>query len=299
MGTEGLSGRAVFGGRGGSSAPLRGIATLTVSLAILPLAAGCSGSSLPSFGSSNPQSQAASVPPPLNASVAPAGQQAYAPPPSQPRPATAAPPAQQDYSDLMPYPKQSLAEVFRELGAAARSDRAASAGHIYAIRSTLYATSAGRGRYRRCSGAAGKFRYFEPAGLSQAIAVRSHVEQISEPHGPHAPQDFFQRDLTWPDRTYLVALTTASGIIGALEGAGGGRSYRVNRRLSRPNLPLVLLSETGFRECRGQLPIELMNMAAQSGARAHGDHIARCAARHRHLHHLNRAAEPSASSAVV
>jgi hypothetical protein len=86
-----------------------------VSLAILPLAAGCSGSSLPSFGSSNPQSQAASVPPPPNASVAPAGQQAYAPPPSQPAaPATAAPAAQQDYSDLMPYPKQSLADVFRD-----------------------------------------------------------------------------------------------------------------------------------------------------------------------------------------
>ena len=31
----------------------------------------------------------------------------------------------------------------------------------------------------RCSGSAGKFRYFEPAGVSQAIAVRSHVEQIS------------------------------------------------------------------------------------------------------------------------
>jgi hypothetical protein len=65
--------------------------------------------------------------------------------------------------------------------AGARSDRAASAGHVYAIRSTLYATGAGRGRYRRCSGAAGKFRYIEPAGLSQAIAVRSYVEQISEP----------------------------------------------------------------------------------------------------------------------
>ena len=98
----------------GSSAPLRRIATLTVSLAILQLAAGCSGSSLPSFGSSNPQSQAASVPPPPNASVAPAGQP-YAPPPSQPAaPATAPPAAQQDYSDLMPYPKQSLADVFRD-----------------------------------------------------------------------------------------------------------------------------------------------------------------------------------------
>ena len=115
MGTVGLSGRAVFGGRGGSSAPLWRIATLTVSLAILPLAAGCSGSSLPSFSSSNPQSQAASVLPPPNASVAPAGQQAYAQPPSQPAaPATAVPAAQQDYSDLMPYPKQSLADVFSD-----------------------------------------------------------------------------------------------------------------------------------------------------------------------------------------
>jgi hypothetical protein len=51
----------------------------------------------------------------------------------------------------------------------------------FLIASTLYVTRAGRGRYRRCSGAAGKFRYFEPTGLSQAIAVRSHVEQISEP----------------------------------------------------------------------------------------------------------------------
>jgi hypothetical protein len=115
MGTEGLSGRAVLGGRGGSSAVWRRIAILTVSLAILPLAAGCSGSSLPSFGSSNPQSQPASVPPPPNASAAPAGQQAYAPPSSQPAaPATAAPAAQQDYSALMPYPKQSLADVFRD-----------------------------------------------------------------------------------------------------------------------------------------------------------------------------------------
>jgi hypothetical protein len=47
-------------------------------LAILPLAAGCSGSSFPSFGSSNPQ--AAAVPPPPNSSVAAAGQPAYAPP---------------------------------------------------------------------------------------------------------------------------------------------------------------------------------------------------------------------------
>ena len=177
MGTEGLSGRAVFGGRGGSSAPLRRIATLTVSLAILPLAAGCSGSSLPSFGSANPQSQAASVPPPPNASVAPAGQQAYAPPPSSRA-------CDRRTAGLRRFNAVSKAVAGRRVqrfDAGARSDRAASAGHVYAIRSTLYATRAGRGRCRRCSGAAGKFRYFEPTGLSQAIAVRSYVEQISEP----------------------------------------------------------------------------------------------------------------------
>ena len=79
MGTQGFSGRAVFGGRGGDRAPWRRIMMLAASLAVLPLAAGCSGSSLPSFGSSQPQ--AASVPPPPSA---PAGQQAYAPPPGQP-----------------------------------------------------------------------------------------------------------------------------------------------------------------------------------------------------------------------
>ena len=79
MGTQGFSGRAVFGGRGGDRAPWRRITMLAASLAVLPLAAGCSGSSLPSFGSSQPQ--AASVPPPPSA---PAGQQAYAPPPGQP-----------------------------------------------------------------------------------------------------------------------------------------------------------------------------------------------------------------------
>jgi hypothetical protein len=94
MGTQGFSGRAVFGGQGGDRAPWRRVTILAVSLAVLPLAAGCSGSSLPSFGSSQPQ--AASVPPPPGA---PAGQQAYAPPPGQPgnQPASyaaAPPPAQ-------------------------------------------------------------------------------------------------------------------------------------------------------------------------------------------------------------
>src|SRR5215831_14776615 len=104
MGMQGLSGRAAFGGRGDNRAPRRRISMLAVSLAFLPLAAGCSGSSLPSFGSSNPQ--AAAVPPPPNAaSVAPAGQQAYAPPPGQPgaQPTTYAPatppPAQAAPSD--------------------------------------------------------------------------------------------------------------------------------------------------------------------------------------------------------
>jgi hypothetical protein len=103
MGTQGLSGRAAFGGRGDDRAPWRRISMLAISLAILPLAAGCSGSSVPSFGSSNPQ--AAAVPPPPNAAVAPAGQQAYAPPPAQPgaQPTTyataAPPPAQAPSSD--------------------------------------------------------------------------------------------------------------------------------------------------------------------------------------------------------
>src|SRR5262249_35018795 len=96
MGTHGFTGRAVFGGRGDARAPWRRITMLAASLVILPLAAGCSGSSFPSFGSSNPQSQAASVPPPPDVA---AGQQAYAPPPGQPSNppasyATAPPPAQ-------------------------------------------------------------------------------------------------------------------------------------------------------------------------------------------------------------
>ena len=88
MGTQGLSGRGTFGGRGGGIRARLRFATLAVSLAILPLAAGCSGSSSPSFGSSN--TQASTVPPPPGASVAPAAQAAYAPPPGQ---AGAAPPA--------------------------------------------------------------------------------------------------------------------------------------------------------------------------------------------------------------
>jgi hypothetical protein len=45
----------------------------------------------------------------------PAGQQAYAPPPSKSAaPSIAAPAAQQDYSDLMPYPKRSLVDEFRD-----------------------------------------------------------------------------------------------------------------------------------------------------------------------------------------
>jgi hypothetical protein len=77
--------------------------------------------------------------------------------------------------------------------AAARSDRAASAGHVHAIGTALYAARTG-GRHRLRSGsAAGKSRYFQHAVLSQAIAIRSHVEQISEPRA--APR---LRSLTMP-----------------------------------------------------------------------------------------------------
>ena len=94
MGTQGLSGHAVSGGRGDIRAARRPITILAVSLAILPLAAGCSGSSLPSFGSSGQQ---ATVPPPPTGSVAATGQPAYAPPGQpavQPGAYAAAPPAQ-------------------------------------------------------------------------------------------------------------------------------------------------------------------------------------------------------------
>jgi hypothetical protein len=95
MGTQGLSGHGVSGGRGDVRATSRPVTILAVSLAILPLAASCSGSSLPSFGSSNQQS---TVPPPPTGSVAATGQPAYASPPGQPatQPGAyaAAPPAQ-------------------------------------------------------------------------------------------------------------------------------------------------------------------------------------------------------------
>jgi hypothetical protein len=162
---------------------------------------------LPSFGSSNPQSQAASVPPPPNASVAPAGQQAYAPPLSQPAaPATPAPAAHQDYSDLMPYPSSRSPTC-----SAIRRRRAE---HVHAIGSALYAARAGGRRHRRGSGAAGKSRYVEPAGLSQAIAVRSHVEQIRETRAAFCAGATYNKDArilmpyasgNFPDtNTYMV-----------------------------------------------------------------------------------------------
>jgi hypothetical protein len=95
MGTQGSAGHTVSGGRGDVRGRARSVSILVVSLTVLPFAAGCSGSSLPSFGSSNPQ---AAVPPPPNSSVAATGQPAYAPPPGQPAPQAgayaAAPPAQ-------------------------------------------------------------------------------------------------------------------------------------------------------------------------------------------------------------
>lgn len=167
MGMQGLSGRAAFGGRGDDRARWRRIAMFAVSLAILPLAAGCSGSSLPSFGSSEPQ--AAAVPPPPSASVASGGQPAYAPPPGQPgaQPAayaTAAPPPAQAegstagslkstyvnfikaFRDPEPdqsgyearasvYPQQSLADAFK--GSADTSQRPDPGGAGYPQQSLI------------------------------------------------------------------------------------------------------------------------------------------------------------------
>ncbi len=96
MGTQGSARHAMFGGQGGVRALRRRITSLAASLAVLPLVAGCSGSSFPSFGSSNSQSTV--PPPPPSASVAATGQPAYASPPGQPavQPGAyaAAPPAQ-------------------------------------------------------------------------------------------------------------------------------------------------------------------------------------------------------------
>jgi hypothetical protein len=79
MGTQGLSGRAVLKRRGGDGPWLR-IAAAAVSLAILPLAVGCSQSS--SFGSSAPQ--ASTVPPPSPAYGQAPGQPTYAQQPARP-----------------------------------------------------------------------------------------------------------------------------------------------------------------------------------------------------------------------
>jgi hypothetical protein len=81
MGTQGLRGRAVFG-RGGGDASWPRTIGLALSFAVLPLAAGCSQSSMPSFGSSAPQ--AAAVPPPPSGYAPAPGQPGYAPPPARP-----------------------------------------------------------------------------------------------------------------------------------------------------------------------------------------------------------------------
>jgi hypothetical protein len=78
-----------------------------VATAITLVLASCSASS--PFSNA---SQTASVPPPPNYPATSAGQPAYAAPPAGTA-ATAGPPAQQDYTDSLPYPKQSLADLFR------------------------------------------------------------------------------------------------------------------------------------------------------------------------------------------
>jgi hypothetical protein len=128
MGTQGLSGRVGFGRRRDDRAWDGGVVhwrlNLIAVLAILPIAAGCSLS--PPWSSS--ANQTAAVPPPPNYPATATGQPAYTPPPgqqayaplAQPAYATPAataaaapPPAQQDYSDSLPYPKQSLIDAFR------------------------------------------------------------------------------------------------------------------------------------------------------------------------------------------
>jgi hypothetical protein len=79
MGTQGLRGRALFERQSGGDAVWPRVAGVALSFAILAFAAGCSSSSLPSFGSSAPQASA--PPPPPTAYGQAPGQQAYVPPP--------------------------------------------------------------------------------------------------------------------------------------------------------------------------------------------------------------------------
>jgi hypothetical protein len=128
MGTQGLSGRVGFGRRGGNRAWDDSVVhwrlNLIAALAILPIAAGCSLS--PPWSSS--ANQTAAVPPPQNYPASATGQPAYTPPPGQQAyappaqrgyatpaatAAAASPSVQQDYSDSLPYPKQSLIDAFR------------------------------------------------------------------------------------------------------------------------------------------------------------------------------------------
>jgi hypothetical protein len=104
MGTLGLSGRVGFGRRRADRAwddsLVRWRLNLIVALAILPIVVGCSSSPPWSSSANPPANQTAAVPPPPNYPAT--GQPVYTPPP-----------AQQDYSDSLPYPKQSLVDLFR------------------------------------------------------------------------------------------------------------------------------------------------------------------------------------------
>jgi len=130
MGTQGLSGRTVFGGRG-EGRPFGRIVLLGVYLAIMPLVAGCSSSSVPWFGSSNSQT---AVPPPPNAPVAAAGQPQYAAAPGQPgyaqqaQPGTAQPAT---YAAATPPPAQAPAS---EQGATVGSFKSSYVNFLQAFR---------------------------------------------------------------------------------------------------------------------------------------------------------------------
>jgi hypothetical protein len=130
MGTLGLSGRVGFGqqrdDRAWDDSVVHWRLKVIVALAILPIVADCSSSPPWSSSANPPVNQTAAVPPPPNYPATgqtvytpPAGQQAYASPApptyAAPAPTTAAvpPPAQQDYADSLPYPKQSLVDLFR------------------------------------------------------------------------------------------------------------------------------------------------------------------------------------------
>ena len=150
----------------------RGAFVWSVLIATLVLVlAGCSAMSPYSSQANNPNpNQTAGVTAPTSAGQAAAPATSYAAPASA---------AQQDYSDSLPYPKQSLADLFRgstqTQAPSSNPNCAASAEHLRTFRPALLTTTGPATLWRpaRQSGSHGL------AAVPQTIADRSFLEQIA------------------------------------------------------------------------------------------------------------------------